>query len=153
LFAFLCLATVTPARGQQVSPAVRTEVRTAIDKGNAEYISAFAKPDAAALASVYAPDGARLGRNGQYSLGHDAIAAEVRGFVERVGPVKVTLETTDVWIVDTLAYETGKWSYTFRAPRDSTKTIGGRYVTVWKKQPNSSWRILADLGVPGTDLR
>ena len=139
--------------GQQRPAAERVAVRAAIDSGNAEYISAFARRDADALARVYTADGARLGRDGEYALGHAAIAAEVRDFVTKVGPVRVTLETVALWIVNDAAYETGKWTYTFQAPGDTTKTIGGRYVTVWRKQRSRSWRIQADMGVPGTQLR
>jgi ketosteroid isomerase-like protein len=27
---------------------------------------------------------------------------------------------------------------------------GGKYVTVWRRQPAGDWKILADMGVPGT---
>ena len=66
-----------------------------------------------------------------------------------VGPVQVTIETVDLWVVEDLAYETGKWSYTFTSPDAERRTIGGRYVTVWKRQAEGSWKILGDLGVPG----
>ena len=130
----------------------RSEVRAAIDDGNASYIAAYAQSDAAALAKVYDPDGSRLNDNGRMDRGRDAIAASVGEFLSRVGPVRVRLETVDMWIVGDQAYETGIWSYTFTPPGEDERTLGGRYVTVWRQQTDGDWKILADLGVPGTTL-
>jgi uncharacterized protein (TIGR02246 family) len=128
----------------------RADVRAAIDRGNAAYISAFARADAPAVAAVYDPNGARLNEHGAAAQGTDAITRDVADLLKQVGPVKVQLETVEFWQLGDLAYETGKWSYTFTPPGRSEQTIGGRYVTTWKRQPTGGWKILADLGVPGT---
>jgi uncharacterized protein (TIGR02246 family) len=128
----------------------RSQVQAAVDSGNAAYIAAFAEADPEALAQVYDPAGARLSSHGAFSRGRSAITAEVRDFVKQVGPVQVTLESVDLWIIDSLAYETGKWTYTFTPSQKPPRTIGGRYVTVWRYQSDGAWRILADIGVPGT---
>ena len=133
-------------------PAVAQDVQAAIDSGNAAYIAAYAQEDATALAQVYDPDGARLSDNGGTARGREAIAASVGAFLSRVGPVQVRLETVDLWVIGNQAYETGIWSYTYTPPGATARTIGGRYVTVWRQQSDGGWRILADLGVPGTSL-
>ena len=129
----------------------RAQVRAAIDARNAEYIRAYAQADARALAAVYDDRGARLSRNGQMARGRDAIAEDVGRFVNRVGPVAVTIETADLWVVDDLAYETGEWSYTYAESGEAQRTIGGRYVTVWRRQADGGWRMWTDMGVPGTE--
>ena len=53
----------------------RSEVRAAIDDGNASYIAAYAQSDAAALAMVYDLDGSRLNDNGRMDRGREAITA------------------------------------------------------------------------------
>jgi len=145
------VAALLPTALQAQSP-MRAQVRAAIDSGNAAYVAAFAKPDHEALARVYDPGGARLSANGAMSRGRDAVVAEVRDFVKRSGPVRVTLETVDLWVMDDLAYETGKWSYSYTPAGSPARTIGGRYVTVWRRQADGRWLILADMGVPGTGL-
>ena len=117
----------------QAQPPDRAQVRAAIDARNAEYISAYAQADARALAAVY-DDREEVGR-----------------FLNRVGPVAVTIETADLWVVDDLAYETGEWSYTYAESGEAQRTIGGRYVTVWRRQADGGWRMWADMGVPGTE--
>ena len=57
------------------------------------------------------------------------------------------IDTEDLWVVDDLAYETGKYTYTYRLVGKEENHIGGHYVTVWKKQSDGGWRIAADMGV------
>ena len=49
-----------------------------------------------------------------------------------------------------MAYETGAWSYAYHPKGQQEQKIGGRYVTVWHRQADGSWKIWADMGVPGT---
>ena len=141
------------ASGQGMAPSTTADagVRAAIERGNAEYIAAFAHSDPAALARVYAPDGARMADKGGYARGRDAIAAVVRTLLGGTGPIQVTIETVDLWVVDDVAYETGKWRYRFTPPGKGAQSVTGRYVTEWKRQPDGGWRIIADVGVPGTE--
>ena len=134
-------------------PAAVAEGRDAVweelHRTNALYIKAHADADAAAVAALYDENGARLSRNGQYARGREAITEAVAAGFDRVGPMKVGIQTLDLWVVDDQAYETGKWSFTYTPPEDERRTIRGRYVTVWKRQADGGWRILADVDVPG----
>jgi uncharacterized protein (TIGR02246 family) len=146
----LLLGLPTALAGQTSQSAELAAVRRGIEAGNAAYIAAFKKADAEALAEVYDSHGARLTEGGVVAHGRSAIAADVGRFLSQVGPVRVTLETKDVWLVDDIAYETGLWSYAF-LPRGTTEQrIVGRYVTVWRRQRDGGWKIWADMGVPGT---
>jgi uncharacterized protein (TIGR02246 family) len=141
----LALGTVSAT----LSADTKTEVRKAIDSGNARYIEAFAKRDAAALAALYDDDGVRFGQKGAYARGRAGITEDVAKFIKAVaGPIKVTIETEDLWVVDDLAYETGKYSYTFTPAGEKETKSDGHYVTIWKKQRDGGWRIVADIGVP-----
>jgi uncharacterized protein (TIGR02246 family) len=136
-----------PLPGQTVDASA---ARRSIEAGNAAYVAAFARADPAGVAAVYDLQGARLNEGGVVVRGRDAITRDVRQFVERVGPVKVGLQTAAVWVVDDRAYESGAWSYRFTPPGKAEQTLGGRYVTVWKRQRGGDWKIAADMGVPGT---
>ncbi|HEV7365996.1 MAG TPA: DUF4440 domain-containing protein [Gemmatimonadales bacterium] len=146
----LLLAIAGPVAAQTARPADVAPVRRAIDAGNAAYIAAFKRADAKALSQVYDLEGARFNEGGIVVRGRDAIADDVGKFVDQVGPVRVALESKDLWLVGDTAYETGLWSYTFQPKGKAERRIGGHYVTVWKRQPDAGWKILADLGVPGT---
>ncbi len=127
-----------------------TVVRAAIERGNQEYIAALALSDSAAYARVYAPDATRMAEKGRYTKGRDAIAAVVGAMLRQTGPIQATIETADLWVVNDIAYETGKWRYVYTPPGRSTQTVSGRYVAAWKEQSDGSWRIFADISVPGT---
>ncbi|MEP6687897.1 MAG: SgcJ/EcaC family oxidoreductase [Gemmatimonadales bacterium] len=154
LLVLLLLGLAAPAAlAQASSPAMDTvlaDVRRAIDAGNAAYKSAFLRADAQALAQVYDSDGVRLNEGGVVIRGRTAISRDVAGFVSQVGPVRVTIETAAVWLVDDVAWESGAWSYTFQPKGKAEQRLGGRYVTLWRHQADGSWRIWRDLGVPGT---
>ena len=145
LFHFTAPVSAQTSRAPDIS-----KVRSAIDAGNQAYIAAFRQADAKALAQVYDPKGARLNEGGAMARGRSAIIEDVGNFVHRVGPVRVTLETKEVWLMDENAYETGLWSYTFQPAGKAEQHIGGHYVTVWRRRPDGGWKIWADMGVPGT---
>ncbi len=140
---------ITSSRAQTDKEQTQDEVREAIDRSNEQYIKAYADADAAALAAVYDSKGSRLSSNGVVHLGRKKITAVVSRFLNNVGPVKVTLETVDLWVVDDLAYETGKWTYMYTPKGKEKRTSGGKYVTIWKRQANKDWKMLADMAVPG----
>ena len=149
-FAFL-LVFAGLARAQAPAPSSVTdpEVRKAIDAGNAKYIDAFARSDAGALAGLYDESGSRFGPKGVVVRGRPAIAESVAEFMKSVtGPIKVSIETQDLWAVDDLVYETGKYTYTFTPPGKSETQTGGHYVTIWKRQSDGGWKIVVDMGVP-----
>lgn len=151
LFFAIIFVFVGVAQGQNSSQSSVTdpEIRKSIDAGNAKYISAFAKSDAGALADLYDESGSRLSPKGVVVRGRPAIAESVAGFMKSVtGPIKVSIETQDLWLIDDLVYETGMYAYTFTPPGKSETQTGGHYVTIWKRQSDGSWKILVDMGVP-----
>ena len=148
LVSLLACAGIAHAQAPAQSSVTDPEIRKAIDAGNAKYVDAFAKSDAGALASLYDESGSRFSPNGVVVRGRPAIAESVAGFMKSVtGPIKVNIETQDLWLVDDLAYETGKYTYTFTPPGKTETQTGGHYVTVWKREADGSWRITADMGV------
>lgn len=148
IFAFVGIA---HAQNPSQSSVTDPEIRKSIDAGNAKYINAFAKSDAGALADLYDESGSRLSPKGVVVRGRPAIAESVAGFMKSVtGPIKVNIETQDLWLIDDLVYETGTYTYTFTPPGKSETQTGGHYVTIWKRQSDGSWRIFVDMGVPNS---
>ncbi len=144
-------ATRAEQEGKGPSPAAApalAEVRQAIDKGNAQWIEAWEKADALLLSRLFAEDGILLGRNGKIFKGPQQIFERQKAVMEGAGKgVKSTVTTVDVWLDGETAYETGKYSYKYQ---EKGKPVNeeGRYVTVWKRQSDGSWKIIMDMGVP-----
>ena len=137
--------------GKGASPtpsAALAEARQAIDKGNAQWIDAWDKADAALLSRLFAEDGILLGRNGKIFKGPQQIFERQKPLMEGAGKgVKVTVTTVDLWLNGDTAYETGKYSYKYQE-KGKPVTEEGRYVTIWKRQSDGSWKIIADMGIP-----
>ena len=151
-FAFLLVfAGLAHAQAPAQSSVTDPEIRKAIDAGNAKYIDAFARSDAGALSGLYDESGSRFSPKGVVVRGRPAIAQSVAEFMKSVtGPIKVSIETQDLWAVDDLVYETGKYTYTFTPPGKSETQTGGHYVTIWKRQAEGGWKIIVDMGVPNS---
>ncbi|HEX4638057.1 MAG TPA: nuclear transport factor 2 family protein [Chthoniobacterales bacterium] len=124
------------------------EARKAIDKGNAQWVDAWDKADASLIAALFAEDGVLLGRNGKFFKGPKQIFERQKTLMESAGKgVKATVTTVDLWLDGETAYETGKYSYQFQE-KGKPVTEAGRYVTIWKRQADGSWKIIMDMGVP-----
>jgi uncharacterized protein (TIGR02246 family) len=151
-FVFLFVfAGLVHAQAPAQSSVTDPEIRKAIDAGNAKYIDAFARSDAGALSGLYDESGSRFSPKGVVVRGRPAIAQSVAEFMKSVtGPIKVSIETQDLWAVDDLVYETGKYTYTFTPPGKSETQTGGHYVTIWKRQADGGWKIIVDMGVPNS---
>ena len=137
------------SKGASPAPAAAlTEARRAIDKGNAQWIEAWDKADASLLARLFAEDGILLGRNGKIFKGPQQIFERQKPVMEGAGKgVKVTVTTVDLWLDGETAYETGKYSYKYQE-KGKPVTEEGRYVTIWKRQSDGSWKIIVDMGIP-----
>jgi ketosteroid isomerase-like protein len=44
-----------------------------------------------------------------------------------------------------MAYDIGTFELTMNDPQGNATMIPGKYVVVWKKQPNHNWKAIADI--------
>jgi uncharacterized protein (TIGR02246 family) len=124
------------------------EARAAIAKGNAQWSEGWAKGDASLVAAVFAEDGVQLAKGGKIIKGREAIAARQAAAMKGADPgVKVSVVTLDIWLDGDIAYETGSYKYEYTA-KGKPGTDEGKYVTIWKKQKDGSWKLKMDMGVP-----
>ena len=136
------------AQPENKNETALVEVRKAIDKGNAQWIEAWDKADASLIASLFASDGVLLSRNGKFFKGPEQIFQRQKTVMQSAGKgVKATVTTVDLWLDGETAYETGTFNYKYQ---EAGKPVNeeGRYVTIWKRQSDGSWKIASDMGVP-----
>lgn len=95
----------------------------------------------------FAEDGFQVPNWGPLVIGPEAIRANMKGLF---GDTTVRL----TWAPDTalvaasgdMGYTIGHWQLLrLGAPADSA-AARGRYLTVWKKQPDGGWKVAADIG-------
>ena len=124
------------------------EVRRAVDEGNAQWIAAMRAQDANLLASVFDPRGVMLGSDGKVYRGREAVRDAMGRVMTHWGATETTIDTDGLWVIDDVAFETGRYSYTFTPEGGDQRTSRGRYVVRWRRQPDGSWKIETDLGLP-----
>jgi uncharacterized protein (TIGR02246 family) len=124
------------------------EAKRAIDKGNAEWIEAWEKGDPEMLAAIFADDGVMLSQGGKVFKGRQQILERQKEAMQSVArPIKVSVITVKIWLDGDIAYETGKYKYEY-AEKGKPATEEGRYVTMWKRQSDGSWKLSMDMAVP-----
>jgi uncharacterized protein (TIGR02246 family) len=156
LGAIIVLLAAPPAFSQTKNPSAVpeaasetfAEAKRAIDKGNAEWIEAWEKGDPERIAAIFTDDGIMLAQGGRVFKGRQQILERQKAAMQGVTrPVKVSVITVKIWLDGNTAYETGKYKYEYTEKGKPT-TEEGRYVTMWKRQSDGSWKLSMDMAVP-----
>jgi uncharacterized protein (TIGR02246 family) len=103
--------------------AAWAQSKSSIEKLNAEWMAAFNKGDAKALAAMYTPDAYVLPAGAELAKGHSAIEKFWGGAVKQLGDAKLT--TVDVQSL-------------------GPEQITGKYVVVWRKM-GGQWQLATDI--------
>lgn len=144
-------AAAAPASAPIPPAADPAVVRTAIERANARWLDGFRTGDVQLLAGIYAPD-ASLSPPADASLeGRDSIVSYFRA-QRRAGMAEASLKTLDVVVVGDVAYEVGTYGFRFDGGVLSTAGDAGRYFTIWKAQPDGTWRYQVGIWNSNRDL-
>lgn len=143
-------AALLPAAAVFAAPPVSGDpgLDRSIEKANSEWAAAMKNGDAAAIARPYLDDAVFVGADGACIRGRAAIEALYVERFRKSGMASATrIEPRNVARDGDLAYESGYGEMTFT--RDGKPvTAGGRYLTVWARQPDGGWKILRNVVLP-----
>ena len=143
LLLFGCAQAPPPA-----PPDTRAADEKAIRDSETAWVKEFAAKDMDKIVAHYADDGVVLLSNAPTMVGKDAIRA---GMKDAVTDPKFSLDlkTVKVEVSGDLAYSQGTYSVMFTDPK-TKKVVAetGRYVEVYKKQADGSWKIVQDINSP-----
>ena len=124
-------------------------VRAAIKKRNDAICAAVKRGDAAAMAQVFTEDAdfipAPPGKG--FISGRAAIEALYAQRLQTRRYLDLVLSTASVGTSGDLAFETGTNSVTFQEGDGAPVTRTGRYLVVWRRDPDGVWRIRVDLPI------
>jgi uncharacterized protein (TIGR02246 family) len=136
------------ARAQDTAMAA---VRRAIDAQNAAWSEGIKRADVDVLARIFADSGVQVGlARGTIVKGHAAIAERFRqSFSDGRRASEVVVQTDQVILDGPTAVEYGHYGYNYPAVQNLPPiAISGHYVVVWRRQPDGTWKILMDAGIP-----
>ena len=133
--AVLSLLIFSACASTMTSPS--NDAQTYIQSVNPRFISAFNSSDWNTVGSYYADDAVMLMPNADAMRGNAAIR---QSFSSMNGMnAKLTLSTDRVVQSGDIAYETGTYTMSMAAGNDR-----GKYLTVWRRQADGTWKIVAD---------
>ena len=127
-------------------PDTRKADEAAIRSASADWSKASQAKDLDKATSYYADDAIFFVNNGAKVKGKDAIKLAWKQELATPGP-GLTFETTYVEVARSgdLAYEYGTYDLKTEAKKGKVADEKGKYVVVWKKQANGSWKAVADI--------
>jgi len=144
---FLVLAALLVFAASGCAPKVDVEAeRAALLQVDADWAKAAVAKDLERWLSFFADDAVMLPPNAPIMTGKDAIGKlwsemfATPGFTLSLQPTK-----TEVSRAGDLAYILGTYKVTMNDPEGNPVTDRGKYVTVWKKQPDGTWKVVADI--------
>src|SRR5262245_20148456 len=115
------------------------EARAAIEAANAKFSAAFARGDAKALSAMYTSDAIAFPPDSEMIHGNEAIG-EFWKATRDSGVQSAALTTVDVGTSGDVAYEVGVVSLAIQPKGKESTTSAAKYVVVWKRQADGSWR-------------
>jgi len=142
----------TLAASAKASPSALdpTEERGRIEAATIRIWQAVARGDSATILADYADDALILGSGAPMLQGKPAIEAFLKGLFGGNTLSDVKGDVTDIMISGDLAVETGTYAMTITPKNGKAVADKGKYIHVWKKSIDGSWKIVRY--VPNSDI-
>ncbi len=144
IFAVIVAVSSTASAGSKGKDQGVPEARAAIEAANAKFSEAFARGDAKALAAMYTSDAIVFPPDHEMIRGTKAIGDFWKATRDS-GIQSAALTTVDVGRSGGVAYEAGKVSLTIQPAGKEPTTVVAKYVVVWKRQADGSWKLHRDI--------
>jgi uncharacterized protein (TIGR02246 family) len=142
LFAICCGALCAAQR-----PTVSRAAQRAIRAGNQTWIEALKRGNASAVGDLFTGDAVNCNLTGRCLKGREAIRKEYKDILRRFGPAQAASVSSICSVQQgDLVYEWGSSRAVFR----NGKEINGRYLTVWRMEGHSAWKIFRNLSLPAS---
>jgi uncharacterized protein (TIGR02246 family) len=137
-----------PAPSVQVPPPVDpAAIAKQIQSMDADWSHAAMVGDVEKCVSYYADDGTLLEPNSPVATGKEAFRKSWTALVSGPQYVSLTFGSTKVSVAQAgdMAYDIGTFELTTKDKTGKTSAEKGKYVEVWQKQVDSSWKVAVDI--------
>jgi len=143
---FCVLVVLTIACSRSAPPDSRAVDEAAIRDTDDAWLEAIAAKEVGAIASFYDENASLFAPNAPIVTGREAIRSTLSQLFSSPGFV-FTPRTTKVEVARSgdLAYAQGVYDLTIHNPKGVPTADRGKFVVVWKKQADGSWKAVADI--------
>jgi uncharacterized protein (TIGR02246 family) len=114
---------------------------------NNRFVDAIGRSDSAGMAALYTEDGKVMATGSPTVAGREAVQQFWRGLID-MGAKSVTLQTVDLDEQGDTAIETGAYTLSIEPDGAAPMKDIGKYVIVWKRQPDGTWKMAIDIFNP-----
>ena len=130
---------------QQAPPDTRAADEAAVRKVDADWATAAQTKQVDAWVAFYSDDAVVLPPNEQAATGKDTIHKTIGDLLALPG-LSVNWKAAKVEVAKSgdLAYVQGTYELGMKDPKGKSVSDHGKYVEVWKKQPDSNWKCAVD---------
>ena len=129
---------------KQPAPVDTKAIEQAIKNADAQVLKAAAAHDLTTLLTFYADDAVSLPANEELLTSHSEMQ---RSWAARLTP-GVSVSWTPMYVEAAksgdLAYILGSYTMTTKVAKGKPTTDTGKYLAIWKKQADNSWKVEAD---------
>ena len=123
----------------------RATVQLAIDSAMARYKDGMLSGDTTKMSSIYTADAVVLMPNAPLARGHSGINQLNAGMLAALTVTAAEFKTTDLIVTGDYAIETGTYEMTMRPKTGAPIADVGKFVSIWQKQSDGSWKIVKDI--------
>ncbi|RWB96825.1 MAG: DUF4440 domain-containing protein [Mesorhizobium sp.] len=138
-FAFAAVLLLSSALSAAAQSA-REDIEAALPK----FTDAFNSGNAAAVGQLYTEDAALLPPDGKRVDGRKGVEEFWQGAING-GMKNLTLKALEVEESANLAYEVGAFTLDVPSKDGALSTLAGKYIVVWKKGGDGTWRLHRDI--------
>jgi ketosteroid isomerase-like protein len=119
-----------------------TEILLRMDR---EFVARAKAGDAKSLVEgFYAPDACVMPPQREVVRGHKAVVQLWKGVIA-AGLKDLALDTTHIEVYGEMAYGIGHFRMAVEPPGGPRSEQTGKYLVVYRKQPDSTWKAVADM--------
>jgi ketosteroid isomerase-like protein len=136
----------SPAPPLQPAPDDHATAEAAIRAADEEWSKSAADNNIDTWMAHYTDDVAALPPNEPTAVGRDATRKSIAAFLATPG-LKVSWKTTKVEAAKSgeIGYSYGTYEITFKDAKGKPMSDRGKYLEVWKKQSDGTWKCAADM--------
>ncbi len=144
---FLAFCWFLPALGAEPAAELKA-LRETIAAQHEYYLETLKSGDAEAHASLFAEDGVILVPGVPKLEGRQQIFYDKRAKLKSVRVLDGAIRSDHLERSGDLAYEIGTFRYTFQSSDREPMTVTGKFLVIWKRQADGTWKIQVDAGLP-----